>query len=236
MNKIEDDIQKIISAYDYLVKGIDGKASISTDRAYGGILRANKGTLVEDIARELVHISWDNMGLNPNRLSTGRVPIKINIEDRYVDRIKNELVREHIKRNIHRYSYLYKPDVLVTIDKNPEITIECKAYTENAMLKRILVDFTLVKSIYPNMKFILFQLESQLGGDYSELRDTPFGSPSTHTLLSHFDIDLEIITLIKGERKVDKPIHKAEYYKPLTVEALANSIKQIQNIMKGMVG
>jgi len=231
MNNIDNEINKIISAYDYVVKGIDDKASISTERAYGGILRSNKGTLVEDIARELVHLSWKNMELKSDRISTVRVPIKINIEDGYVDRIKNEAVRNYITKNIKDYSYSYKPDVLVTIDNKPVITIECKAYTENAMLKRILVDFTLVKSVYPNMKFILFQLESQLGGDYSELIETPLGSTSTHTLLSHFDIDLEIITLLMGERKVDKPIHKADYYKPLTSEAIQYSIKQIQKIM-----
>jgi len=46
--------------------------------------------------------------------------------------------------------------------------IECKAYTENAMLKRILVDFTLLKSIVPKANCVLLQLESQLTGDYSK--------------------------------------------------------------------
>ena len=52
--------------------------------------------------------------------------------------------------------------------------------------------------------YYLVQLESQLGGDYSELNDITYGSPATHALLSHVDVELKIITLLKGERKVDK--------------------------------
>ncbi len=69
------------------------------------------------------------------------------------------------------------------------------------MLKRILVDCALLKHIYPEVSFVLLQLESQLGGDYSLSVSGKYGSPPTHTLLSYFDIDLNIITLLRGERK-----------------------------------
>ena len=79
--------------------------------------------------------------------------------------------------------------------------------------------------IYPNVKFVLFQLESQLGGDYSEIyKKVKVGSPSVHTLLSYFDIDLSIITLLRGERKVDKPIHKEKFFKLLCP---INSVKSL---------
>jgi len=83
--------------------------------------------------------------------------------------------------------------------------------------------------IYPNVKFVLFQLESQLGGDYSEIyKKVKVGSPSVHTLLSYFDIDLNIITLLRGERKVDEPIHKEKFFKPLL------SLKIINNNEKNL--
>lgn len=110
--------------------------------------------------------------------------------------------------------------------------MECKAYTENAMLKRILVDFTLFKQVFRNLAFVLFQLESQLGGDYSTADFVKYGSPSTHTLLSYFDIDLNIITLLEGERKVDKPIHKPEFYKPLRTESLLNALEVFKKLLK----
>ena len=84
------------------------------------------------------------------------------------------------------------------------------------MIKRILVDFSLLKTIFPNISCYLFQLESQLGGDYCDLREITFGSKPTHTLMSYFpEVKLKIFTFLKGERKVDEPIHKQAYFKPL---------------------
>ncbi len=68
----------------------------------------------------------------------------------------------------------------------------------------------------------LFQLESQLGGDYSALEKPVYGSHSTHTLQSYFSCDLNIITLLAGERKVDKPIHK--HFKPLEISVLQDAV------------
>ncbi|HOM05359.1 MAG TPA: restriction endonuclease, partial [Candidatus Kapabacteria bacterium] len=133
---------------------------------------------------------------------------------------------------INDYYYGLKTDVHVSIDNKLVMGIECKAYTENAMLKRILVDFTLFKNVIPNIKCVLLQLESQLTGDYSQPRNKiTYGSHSTHTLLSYFDIDLNIITLLEGERKVDKPIHNSQYYKELKKEILENGIEVIKNLL-----
>jgi hypothetical protein len=123
----------------------------------------------------------------------------------------------------------------VAIDGKFKISIECKAYTENAMLKRILVDCTLLKNVYPDVSFVLLHLESQLGGDYSFSITGKYGSPPTHTLLSYFDVDLNIITLLKGERKVDQPIHKPEYYKPLEVERLNEAVEIFKDLLQKIV-
>lgn len=50
MTIVEAKLNTIIAAYDKLVKGIDDQAAMSRDRAYGGIIRAGKGELVESIA------------------------------------------------------------------------------------------------------------------------------------------------------------------------------------------
>jgi hypothetical protein len=59
-----------------------------------------------------------------------------------------------------------------------------------------------------------------------------YGSPSTHSLLSYFDVDLTIITLLKGERRVDRPIHKPEFYKPLTEDSLKKAIDALKQILR----
>jgi len=93
------------------------------------------------------------------------------------------------------------------------------------MLKRILVDFSLLKTVFPNISCYLFQLESQLGGDYCDLNEVTFGSKPTHTLMSYFpEVKLQIFTFLKGERKIDRPIHKSEYFKPLEKSRIEKAV------------
>jgi hypothetical protein len=233
MSNKSDEIQEIIDAYNKLVRNIEGRATDSADgRAYGGIVRAGKGNLVESTAKILVQLAWKRLKQNPDRLKIVGRRIKIPIKKEYIESLDDEDVKQHIKENTEDYFYPYKPDVLVTIDDEVVLEIECKSYTENAMFKRILVDATLLKTQFPEMQFILLELESQLGGDYSELKDITLGSTSTHTLLSYFDIEMHIITLVEGERKVDKPIHKPEFFKPLTRESLEKAVKVISDILQ----
>lgn len=60
--KFSKNIQSLINAYEFLVKGIDTKAKESEDRAYGGIIRAGKGMLVESLAKSLIEIAWKELG------------------------------------------------------------------------------------------------------------------------------------------------------------------------------
>ncbi|RKZ34081.1 restriction endonuclease [bacterium] len=226
------DIKEIINAYEFLIKGIEADAQYSKDRAYGGIIRAGKGKLVESIAKSLVEIAWKDMKKDIDRLSFSKKAVKIPINRDYIDKIKSPEIKSYIKENITDYYYDLKTDIHVHIDDKFSLAIECKAYTENAMLKRILVDFTLLKQVHPDLKFALIQLESQLGGDYCELKDITYGSTSTHTLLSYFDVELNIITLLTGERKVKKPIHKHRYYKSLRESSLIKALDTIKGLLK----
>lgn len=226
-------IQDIIKAYNILVYGIESEALENEDRSYGGIIRASKGKLVESIAQHMVRISWNNLKADLSRLSFEKKQIKVPINLSYLDRIEFKEVRDHILNNLDEYYYGLKTDIHVSIDNKLVMAIECKAYTENAMLKRILVDFSLMKNVFPNLDFVLIQLESQLTGDYSEpSKKIIFGSPSTHTLLSYFDVDLHIITLLEGERKVDEPIHKPGHHKELKRKVLIKGINQISKLLQ----
>lgn len=229
--KPSPEILSLINAYEFLVKGIDAKAKDTDDRAYGGVIRAGKGLLVESMARSLVEIAWKESGGSPERLSLEKQTVRIPIKPEYIAKIRSPEVKEYIRQNISDFYYTLKTDVHVYIDGKFKIAIECKAYTENAMLKRILVDFTLLKQAYPNLSCVLLQLESQLGGDYSIPSGIQYGSPSTHTLLSYFDIDLNIITLLEGERKVDRPIHKSEHYKLLRPEGLLAALDVFKKLL-----
>lgn len=227
-----DDISLLIKEYDHSIRNIDKNAKNSDDRAYGGVIRSVKGELVEKLAKKLIEIAWKSLGMDPDRLSFEKRSIKIPIKKEYVERVKNPDVKKYIIDNISKYVYPLKTDIHVHVDRKFKIAVECKAYTENAMLKRVLVDFTLLKQVFPNLTFVLFQLESQLGGDYSTANHIKYGSYSTHTLLSYFDIDLNIITLLEGERKVDKPIHQQKHYKPLKEESLKAGIEVFKDLLR----
>ncbi|MDI6883507.1 MAG: restriction endonuclease [Patescibacteria group bacterium] len=230
--KTSKDIQSLINAYEFLVRGIDTKAKESEDRAYGGVIRAGKGLLVESLAKSLIEIAWKELGRSPTKLSLEKETVKIPIKKEYLERVKSPEVKKFIKAHIKDFYYPLRTDVHVHVNGKFKMAMECKAYMENAMLKRILVDFTLFKQVFPNLSFVLFQLESQLGGDYSSANHLKYGSPSTHTLLSYFDIDLNIITLLEGERKVAQPIHKPDYYKSLRAESLLTALEVFKNLLR----
>lgn len=222
---LEKRLGVLIAAYNKLVKGIDDAATANSDRAYGGIIRAGKGELVESLAANLVEIAWTEvLHQKLSRMEINKKKMPIGIRDDYISRISDPKVRDYVQA--HRNSLVYKfgTDVQVFIDGQLALPIECKAYAENAMLKRILFDAELMKEAVGIHTYYLVQLESQLGGDYSALNDVTYGSPATHALLSHIDVELKIITLLKGERKVNRPIHKAEFFKELKMSELIKAV------------
>jgi len=110
---------------------------------HGGRLRALKGQLVEHICEECVKYAWSSMGGDLNRPSIGRKMYY------FWDNEGNK--------------YGLSQDKQVYIDRNFVLSIECKAYAELAMYKRVIVDCYIMHSAFPELKFCLFLLESQLG-------------------------------------------------------------------------
>jgi len=220
-------IAKIIETYNTVLNVVDNQARNSEDRAYGGVIRSVKGKLQEYITEELIKIAWIESGGEINRLLIDSRKHRIKINNDYIEKITDTEIKEHILANINNYYYGISVDKQVYVDMEFVLGIECKAYTENAMIKRILVDFTFLKSMFPDINCYLFQLESQLGGDFSFLDIKTFGSKSTHTIMSYFeDIELNIVTLLKGERKVKKPIHK--FFKPLPEATLIKAVELLK--------
>ena len=146
-------------------------------------------------------------------------------------------VRKYVERNKSQHYYRAQVDKHVFVDGVFVLGVECKAYAENAMLKRILVDFRMLKSLYPRLACCLVQMESMLGGSYSHpLRSPQLGSPPTHTLMSYYpEVHLHIVTLLEGERKIDKPIHKPEFFKELKPECLDLALETLAGLLEPFV-
>ena len=161
---------------------------------------------------------------------------KAPIQPDYIESLPTE-IRDYVNAQKSDYFYRAQVDRHIFIDGAFIMGIECKSYTENAMLKRILVDFRLLKSMHPNLVCCLLQLENMLGGDYSEpLANPQFGNPRSHTLMSHFpEVSLNVITLLEGDRKIYEPIHETEYFKELLPEYLDNAINNFSRLLTPFV-
>ena len=114
----------------------DAAKSMKEDgRAYGGYVRSTKGKMQEFISDELVHIAWDvELGKDAKRLSVNSEKIRIPIRLEYVQTIRNRAIKDYILSNIQRYYYGLSVDKHVFIDGKMILGVECKAYTENAMI------------------------------------------------------------------------------------------------------
>ena len=210
------------------------KAVQEDGRAYGGFIRATKGKLQEYISNDLIHIAWNvELAKDQKRLSVNSNKIRIPIKVEYVETIRNREVKKYILSNIERYHYGLSVDKHVFIDGKMILGVECKAYTENAMIKRILVDFHLLKTKVPNLICYLFQLESQLGGDYSSAVKNPKGSAPTHTLMSYFpNVNLKIVTLFPSSKQIDEH----HFPRELTVEKLEKALMVFVSHFKNLGG
>ena len=223
----------MIRSYNRIIGGVEEHALHERGRAYGGIIRSSKGNLVENMAPHIIRLAWHESGGSLERLTFGNTKTyRLPIQADYVESLPTE-IRNYINASKGSYFYRAQVDVHVFWDGKLIMGVECKSYSENAMLKRILVDFHLLKTLHPELICCLLQLESQLGGDYSDPNaDPPMGSRSTHTLMSYFpEVDLQIMTLLNGERKVDRPIHQPEYFKELTSERLERAINHFQRLL-----
>jgi hypothetical protein len=227
--------ESLIAHYSDTIQGLEGRMRNSPERQRGGIIRSTTGSLVEELARQTITLAWREIEGTNSRLSFGdKKRYQVPINPNYLKRLPASL-KKRITAQKRPFTYPAQVDVHVFVDNELVMGGECKAYAENAMLKRILVDFRLLKSLHPNLVCCLFQLESMLGGEHSgPLKEgTVLGSSSTHTLMSFFpEVELNILTLLEGERRVKEPIHDPEFYKELKSDRLNHSISNLQRLLR----
>ena len=203
----------------------------------GGQIRGKKGRLVENLLEAIVSLAWHEIDGHVNRLNVKRRRVPIRINEDYVKNLIPESTRDYVAQNIDEYIFRLEIDKLVEIDNRPVLAIECKAYTENTMLRRALRDFELVLKLYPKLHFCLFQLENSLGGDYGDPNRSEYlGSKPTHTLMSHSPtVSLQIITLLAGNHGQTGPIHIPEYFKELPVKNVATCVSKFRTLLEPFI-
>ena len=222
-----NDIDSLISYYEKEIQSLQAEK-------LPGQIRAKKGNLVTVLARGVVRLAWHELNYKEDDLTfRSRYKVELKIQEEYVKMLAKE-IQIDIEKNFEKYKYNLKIDVPVFHGDDLVIAIECKAYAENAMLKRVLLDAEIVRRNYPKIKSVLFQLENQMGGDYSDVnKPLHLGSGPSQALMSFFPkVKLHVITLLEGERKIDEPIHKKEYYKPLIKKSVERAVDTMKLIIK----
>ncbi|MGU9963851.1 MAG: hypothetical protein ACNYPD_07110 [Candidatus Halichondribacter symbioticus] len=208
---------------------------IAADEA--GQQRKKRGVSVESICEVLVAVAWHRAGGKADRLSFGTNKYKLKIKDQpYLDKLEPAL-KEYIEREKDKYFYEVQVDSHVLIDGKLVMGVECKSYTENAMLKRIMVDFTFLKKLEPNLiHCVLLQLESSLGGDYEKARESVIGSTSSHSIMSYFcKVHLHILTLLEGARSSAKPVFEKDNFKELKRENVEHAVEKLNELLAQFV-
>ena len=205
-----------------IVEKYDRCLSSLFDETQPGQIRSKKGKLVEDITKDIIRYSWNKLGGDLNRLAFGTNKVRIKMNADYFQQLPEE-VRDDLV--IDNFYYDIKVDLHCQIDGNFVVGVECKSYTENAMLKRILVDFWLIKKNFPHLLCFLVQLETFLGGENNFVGSKDIANRSSHTLMSYFpELDLNILTLLEGARHIKRPIHKREYAKDLKTKYVEHAV------------
>lgn len=214
---IDTEIEALITHYNTVLTSL-------FDETNGGKIRGKKGALVEYLAKQLVELAWVKILQQPiNRLvcNNEKQPIMISDSEAYILREEiDESERNRITNNFEDIIYEFGTDVHVMVDGELAIAIECKAYTETAMLKRIIFDSMLMDEALPEAKHCLLQLE------------TAFSYDQYHVLMSHHTHNIDVITLLDGKRNSKKPIHRQSHFKELNKEKLINALDYFENVLR----
>ena len=108
----------IIALYNKVVGGVEEEAASDIERAYGGFVRAEKGKLVEAIAKSVVQIAWTEAKGAADRLSFDEQRrYEIPIRQNYLKRLPSS-VRAHIGKRRNAYTYNAQVDVHVLSMEN----------------------------------------------------------------------------------------------------------------------
>ena len=203
----------------------------------GGQIRGKKGKLAEELLVAIICLAWHEIGGGMNRINIEKRRVPVHINEDYVKNLVPEATRNYVLQNIDKYIFRLELDKVVEIDNEPVLAIECKAYTENTMLRRTLRDFELALITNPKLLFCLFQLENSLGGDYGDPNKSEYlGSTSSHALMSHSPtVSLKIITLLNDNHGRTGPIHIPKYFKELPLKNVASCVSKFRALLEPFV-
>ncbi len=228
------EIDRLIKFYNQKIRAMQTGAITAVQRdprrTVAGQIRSMKGTLVEELAGEIMRSACLELGISEDRVRVERkFKIETTITDpNYIGGLSEE-VAIHVAENIAEFVSYLEVDAALLIDGMFVLGTECKSFTEKTMFTRAVHDAGLLYKYHPNRKYIVLQLENALGGDYAEDKEVFLGSPAAHIAMSDYPhLDIEVCTLLDGARCSSRPIHESGYYKNISVYKLNRTLNKFE--------
>ena len=198
-----------------------------TSRASGGIKRMAKGDLVKEIYSRIIKFCLNEkksnlklinkMGNLPKNVK--KVPI-LKVSQNYINLKNLKFTNKELATG-----YEDKFDGFILDNQDIKFVLEYKAYSENTMLKRCLVDASIAQIFDKNINYCLCLLQSHL---YQNERLIGYNA---HSLMDFFyqkfRVNVDILILVKEPRVVNEDIIKKKYQ--INYELLKNAVNYFLN-------
>ena len=227
---LENKIKNLQIELNQIILNAEKKVDIikkKTSRASGGIKRMAKGDLVEEIYSRIIKFCLNEkksnlklinkMGNLPKNVK--KVPI-LKVSQNYINLKNLKFTKKELATG-----YEDKFDGFILDNQDIKFVLEYKAYSENTMLKRCLVDASIAQIFDKNINYCLCLLQSHL---YQNERLIGYNA---HSLMDFFyqkfRVNVDILILVKEPRVVNEDIIKKKYQ--INYELLKNAVNYFLN-------
>jgi hypothetical protein len=190
----------------------------------GGGVRAGKERLAVNTVKTIIERAAKVAGLDESSLfieEKGTMRFKCKEEDieNYINKV-NTVTTYDMLNNSEKYFDKVEMDLAVYYNCELIMVVESKAYMETTMFKKFIYEVRTIQSFLPSVKFVAFQLENGIGGDYHEYknRHEMLGSKKAHAMMCNNGVYIEMVTLLDGKRCSKTPIHKKMFTKTINEE------------------
>ena len=230
---LENKIKNLQIELNQIILNAEKKVDVikkTTSRASGGIKRMAKGDLVEEIYSRIIKFCLNEkksnlklinkMGNLPKNVK--KVPI-LKVSQNYINLKNLKFTKKELVTG-----YEDKFDGFILDNQDIKFVLEYKAYSENTMLKRCLVDASIAQIFDKNINYCLCLLQSHL---YQNERLIGYNA---HSLMDFFyqkfRVNVDILILVKEPRVVNEDIIKKKYQ--INYELLKNAVNYFLNNFK----
>ena len=227
---MEKKIKNLQNELNQIILSAENKVDLikkRTSRASGGIKRMAKGDLVEEIYSRIIKFCLDEkksklklinkMGNLPKNVN--KVPI-LKVSQNYINLKNLKFTDKELATG-----YEDKFDGFIIDNQDIKFVLEYKAYSENTMLKRCLVDASIAQIFDKNINYCLCLLQSHL---YQNERLIGYNA---HSLMDFFyqkfKVNVDILILVKEPRVVNEDIIKKKYQ--IDYELLEDAVNYFLN-------